>query len=409
MINLKKSYIWTMLLLLPVILFWTTEAYPLRLGDPGGEIYGEEKDATEPWPDELIPGTSAYIYNTVGPVDYNYPLIRPPFPSLITGIPTDSEISGYAEPGNHALGAFELGAYARAQTDRTANITSSFSNTFTVGAGTSGLSVGNPVTLSITFSLNGFTEVEGSRYNSNGSNNNYSSWVDVMSRFRIWDPTIEVCGEGCWNPYLIDFDVSLNHQEGANYGYIYNQHSWNWSVDTWNSATNSYDTPFSDSHLDWWELNHNQYGICYDSPESEIGCGERLFDTGMLFLSINTYVGAELYYHGSLNVFSQARGNNTLAIGDFLNTFGGSITADVEGIELSFLIGPSISHEYDTNQDWIIGNFELLDAIDAWAGGGLGNFELLDLIDYWAFGSYCWDTATSSHKAGTPDANGTCQ
>ena len=44
---------------------------------------------------------------------------------------------------------------------------------------------------------------------------------------------------------------------------------------------------------------------------------------------------------------------------------------------------------YDTDQDCIIGNFELLDAIDDWAIGNLGNFPLLDLIDYWAAGSYC--------------------
>ena len=46
-------------------------------------------------------------------------------------------------------------------------------------------------------------------------------------------------------------------------------------------------------------------------------------------------------------------------------------------------------HEYDTNQNCIIGNFELLDAIDVWAAGGLGNFELLDVIDMWATGPYC--------------------
>ena len=59
-------------------------------------------------------------------------------------------------------------------------------------------------------------------------------------------------------------------------------------------------------------------------------------------------------------------------------------------------------------RDWKIGNFELLDTIDNWAGGGLGNFELLDLIDYWAFGSYCFDVVASTHKADTPNANGAC-
>lgn len=52
---------------------------------------------------------------------------------------------------------------------------------------------------------------------------------------------------------------------------------------------------------------------------------------------------------------------------------------------------------YDVNQDWVIGDFELLDAIDAWASGemagcvGAGcdvDFYMLDLIDLWKAGSY---------------------
>ena len=55
---------------------------------------------------------------------------------------------------------------------------------------------------------------------------------------------------------------------------------------------------------------------------------------------------------------------------------------------------------YDTDQDWKIGDFELLHTVDNWAGGGLvGNFGLLDVIEYWAFGSYCFDAAASIHKS----------
>jgi hypothetical protein len=57
---------------------------------------------------------------------------------------------------------------------------------------------------------------------------------------------------------------------------------------------------------------------------------------------------------------------------------------------------------YDTNQDWIIGNFELLNAIDNWAAGSLGNFELLDLIDFWAAGCYHLDVSSGERKAGCP-------
>jgi hypothetical protein len=59
---------------------------------------------------------------------------------------------------------------------------------------------------------------------------------------------------------------------------------------------------------------------------------------------------------------------------------------------------PQSIHPYDKNQDWAIGDFELLDSIDVWAQGHLGDFELLDLIDYWAAGCYKWDDISSKWK-----------
>ena len=82
------------------------------------------------------------------------------------------------------------------------------------------------------------------------------------------------------------------------------------------------------------------------------------------------------------------------------------------GVSLGMMVKKAVAggvvNSYDTNQDWTIGNFELLNAIDDWAAGNLGNFELLDLIDMWAFGSYCWDTATNGHKAGLHNGSGAC-
>ena len=58
-------------------------------------------------------------------------------------------------------------------------------------------------------------------------------------------------------------------------------------------------------------------------------------------------------------------------------------------------------HDADTkNQDWVIGDFELLDYIDQWAAGHVGDFDLLDCIDLWAAGHYYWDEASSTFKPG---------
>jgi hypothetical protein len=65
-------------------------------------------------------------------------------------------------------------------------------------------------------------------------------------------------------------------------------------------------------------------------------------------------------------------------------------------------------HPYDTDTDWTIDDFELLDAIDIWAAGNLDDFDLLDLIDYWAAESYCWDAGNEKHKAGAHADTGAC-
>jgi hypothetical protein len=50
-----------------------------------------------------------------------------------------------------------------------------------------------------------------------------------------------------------------------------------------------------------------------------------------------------------------------------------------------------ITNAFDSNQNCVIGNFELLNAIDLWVADSaqITNFDLLDLIDLWSSGSYC--------------------
>ena len=57
-------------------------------------------------------------------------------------------------------------------------------------------------------------------------------------------------------------------------------------------------------------------------------------------------------------------------------------------------------HPYDIDQDWAIGDFELLNATDDWAGGSLGDFELLYLVEFWVAGCYQWDAVTGTHQVG---------
>ncbi len=62
------------------------------------------------------------------------------------------------------------------------------------------------------------------------------------------------------------------------------------------------------------------------------------------------------------------------------------------------------TNPYDANADWMIGDFELLDAIDAWATGPMAtligqscdvDFYMLDLVDLWKLSTYSYDDQSS--------------
>jgi len=89
---------------------------------------------------------------------------------------------------------------------------------------------------------------------------------------------------------------------------------------------------------------------------------------------------------------------------DGSDPFACTVTAEIHNLDHRVIleeVPQNPFNPYDTNpQDWVIGDFELLDAIDGWAIGNLGDFGLLDLIDFWAAGCYQWDAVTSNHNAG---------
>jgi hypothetical protein len=86
---------------------------------------------------------------------------------------------------------------------------------------------------------------------------------------------------------------------------------------------------------------------------------------------------------------------------------GDPVTTQING-DMDTIVGCPY-HPYDANQNWEIGPYELLDAIDDWAEDIIGDFELLDIIDLWIYGSYCWDGSSELFKPGTPGEAGICR
>jgi len=57
-------------------------------------------------------------------------------------------------------------------------------------------------------------------------------------------------------------------------------------------------------------------------------------------------------------------------------------------------------HSADTDNDYVIGDFELLDYIDLWKEGLVDDFELLDTIGLWKAGHYYWDESEQKFMPG---------
>ncbi|MCP4451586.1 MAG: hypothetical protein GY809_09010, partial [Planctomycetes bacterium] len=71
--------------------------------------------------------------------------------------------------------------------------------------------------------------------------------------------------------------------------------------------------------------------------------------------------------------------------------FGDIAASTGELVDLAMLAETreaSTIHPADSDGDFVIGDFELLDYIDQWAQGQVGDFDLLDCIDLWAAGHY---------------------
>jgi len=65
-----------------------------------------------------------------------------------------------------------------------------------------------------------------------------------------------------------------------------------------------------------------------------------------------------------------------------------------------FTGGIATYHPADTDSDYVIGDFELLDYITLWKEGLVGDFELLDTISLWKAGYYYWDESEQKFMPG---------
>lgn len=245
--------------------------------------------------------------------------------------------SSYANCGKVAgsadFGVVKAQALASSSGDlfyRIASSTADTSYQVTIGAAPagpgisgSGLSLGDSVSLNLSFRLDGILNSGASAGDTTGS-------VDMSSKLRIMDPGIELdCGspDGCYTPKLLEFRSDASSTTYGSSGETFN--NWNWDLTTRDALDTVID---AQSGSDSWVMGPGS--TCLSSP-----CNDIDFDTGVLSTLIETTVGATLDIYGSLDIFSQAwdfGGNGAYGSGDFMDTFGLVFTPVTEGVELSY-------------------------------------------------------------------------
>jgi len=316
---------WSTVISLLVMTFWMAEAMatPITPGDLGSSIYGTERILDSFFGTET---SGVDIDNPNGAIVYDFSS-----PSTYT------EISGYADPGVNEINTFDSGAYAYAHNDHKSVIESRFGNSFTVEAGDSGLSAGEATTITLNFRMDGFTSVGGNRYSA------YESIVNITSGFSLWNPEIETeDSDGYpYSPSFMDFDAYIYHEESSEDGNAVTDGSldWRWSVDSWNVDADDYVRLFNDSGYSTFGLADNETASCtgVTTPSS---CNTESFDTGLLSIDIETYIGAEFFYYSWLKIIDDANGDG-YGYGDFLNTLGGEAVPE-NGVQLSFALAPTV-------------------------------------------------------------------
>jgi hypothetical protein len=298
----------------------------------------------------VAPGASSRLDSATGPVSFNYPHF---------GGPT----AAYADAAAHALGGYSGATASAAGTSDDCTTDALFRDTLTVGAGTTGLSPGAPVTLRLDVDLTG--DVDG---NDSTPNVPFLGSVDASASYKLSGTQLVCGGEGCEFPEFASLVFNLDRDM-------------DWSL----ASLFDPDGSITDS-LRWsWELTSNagpsqgdsanDYAVvCPTFPSTCAGpgglpLGIQLFHVpvGTRSIEFQTTVGAVIEIEGRLNILSQAYGPG-YAFGDLLHSLhtGISPAAGYEGVALSYESRP-VAPPKDTTAPSI----ECAKPDGAWHGGNV--------------------------------------
>lgn len=281
-----------------------------------------------------------------GSTSYNYPLPSSTvngnvFYSNSNTVPTSATVSGYA-------GGSTMRGYAYASNNRVAEVDAHTTNTITVGAGTSGLNIGDAVSLQVAIGLDGIT----SAYSMADSHAN--SYASVAGKYRLIDASnpIYTPEDGYIDNTLLDLQAYIDNTD-YEYTGTYDgtlqpleawDYSWSWGLNDQNGYTGDNGEEYT---------NGSPYAtIALPGGSLAYSMNDRYF-SHVWYTNIDTTVGAVLELDNNLNIETSAQGaydylgnylgdgrGNDFAVADFGHTFGTQITSNTEGIDISYGINP---------------------------------------------------------------------
>jgi hypothetical protein len=203
-----------------------------------------------------------------------------------------------------------------------------------VGAGSTGLVAGAPVQLSLTFHLDGRLNIGGILKHDPGS---MYSMASMIADFTVSDPAINN-GEGVYQ--LVRFSADAKRTQTVYVPNAYGAYpdgaqyvtkDYNWSL-----STNDPSDPGHEYHDESEEARGYNFGESSGTTVPPVFAPD--FNTGLLTVTFNTYVGALLDVDASLAVetASDALSESPHASANFMNTFALEFTpaSGFEGLDV---------------------------------------------------------------------------
>jgi hypothetical protein len=272
----------------------------------------------------VAPGTNSRFDSATSAVSFNYPYVG-------------GSTAAYADAAAHAAGALAQADTNSAQPNDDCTTDSLFTDTLTVGAGTTGLAPGTPVTLRLTTNVSGGIDGGGKFLDVP-----YLASVDMFASYTLTGTRL-VCGvEGCGLPKLarLGFDARrvLTASAGSSSdpdGSITDNLRWSWDLVS-NAAAGQ-----GDSASSYGEVCPTFPTTCVTGVPG-LGVGQFVVPVGSRSIEFRTEVGAQVAIEGRLNVLSQTFGPS-FALGDLLHTLTAEISpgAGYEGLDLSYASRPA--------------------------------------------------------------------